>query len=225
MEGTTMSDMRRMMMMFTRPVEGGGGGGDDPTPVLPYDAQVEYLQSSGTQYIQIQDVIYNSSNKYVFEGHLNFASNPTTNQYMGWDAGGMIGWVGNKGWFDGYDLSTYISAPYNTDANISLTINSGTSTYTVFSIDGYTSLSRPHSSLTNYAKSNPYTLFGFWSKTTFAKISIRIYDFKVYINDTLAHDLIAVRKNGVGYMYDKVSGKLFGNSGTGSFTYGNDVTN
>ena len=38
-----MSDMRRMMMMFTRPVEVG--------PVLPYGAKVEYLRSSGAQYI------------------------------------------------------------------------------------------------------------------------------------------------------------------------------
>lgn len=35
-------------------------------------------------------------------------------------------------------------------------------------------------------------------------------------------DLIPVRKNGVGYMYDKVSGQLLGNSGTGAFSYGPD---
>jgi hypothetical protein len=35
-------------------------------------------------------------------------------------------------------------------------------------------------------------------------------------------DLIPVRKDGVGYMYDKVSGNLLGNSGTGDFVIGPD---
>lgn len=33
-------------------------------------------------------------------------------------------------------------------------------------------------------------------------------------------DLIAVAKDNVGYMYDRVSGQLFGNAGTGSFVLG-----
>ena len=35
-------------------------------------------------------------------------------------------------------------------------------------------------------------------------------------------NLIPVRKDGVGYMYDRVSGQLFGNSGTGNFILGPD---
>ena len=46
----------------------------------------------------------------------------------------------------------------------------------------------------------------------------------MFNNTILVHDFISVRKNGVGYLYDKVSGRLFGNSGSGTFTYGNDVT-
>lgn len=34
---------------------------------------------------------------------------------------------------------------------------------------------------------------------------------------------IPVRVGTTGYMYDSVSGRLFGNAGTGNFTYGNDV--
>jgi hypothetical protein len=42
--------------------------------------------------------------------------------------------------------------------------------------------------------------------------------------DTPVRDYIPVRKNGVGYLYDKVSGNLFGNVALNSaFTYGNDV--
>ena len=41
------------------------------------------------------------------------------------------------------------------------------------------------------------------------------------INSTF--DMIPVRVGTVGYMYDKVSGQLFGNSGTGAFLYGLDI--
>ena len=50
----------------------------------------------------------------------------------------------------------------------------------------------------------------------------RFYAIKIWENDTLVRDMIPVRKGTTGYMYDKVSGNLFGNSGTGDFILGND---
>ena len=44
-----------------------------------------------------------------------------------------------------------------------------------------------------------------------------------YLSDgTTTLDLIPVRKDGVGYMYDKISGKLFGKEETGNFIIGPD---
>lgn len=50
----------------------------------------------------------------------------------------------------------------------------------------------------------------------------RFYYLKIWDNDNLVADFIPVRKGTTGYMYDKVSGNLFGNSGTGDFILGND---
>lgn len=44
------------------------------------------------------------------------------------------------------------------------------------------------------------------------------------INDEVVLDMIPVRIEQVGYMFDRVSGELFGNSGTGDFVLGNDIT-
>jgi hypothetical protein len=54
--------------------------------------------------------------------------------------------------------------------------------------------------------------------------SFKCYSFKIYDTDgtTLLRDFIPVRKNGVGYLYDRVSGELFGNAGTGDFVLGPD---
>ena len=43
--------------------------------------------------------------------------------------------------------------------------------------------------------------------------------------DEIVLDLIPVRVGNVGHMYDRVSGKLFGNAGTGDFAVGDDVQN
>lgn len=54
-------------------------------------------------------------------------------------------------------------------------------------------------------------------------IGCRIYSFKVRNASTLLCDLFPVRIGQVGYMYDAVSGKLFGNIGTGNFVLGPDL--
>jgi hypothetical protein len=46
---------------------------------------------------------------------------------------------------------------------------------------------------------------------------------KIWDNGVLVRDFIPVRKGTVGYLYDRVSGKLFGNAGTGDFVLGPDV--
>lgn len=41
-----------------------------------------------------------------------------------------------------------------------------------------------------------------------------IYGVKYWRNDELIYDLIPVRKGGIGYLYDKISGQMFANKGT-----------
>lgn len=51
-----------------------------------------------------------------------------------------------------------------------------------------------------------------------------LYYLKCYDqNGTLVRDFIPVRVGQIGYLYDKVSGKLFGNAGTGNFVCGPDI--
>lgn len=51
---------------------------------------------------------------------------------------------------------------------------------------------------------------------------MRISSCRIYDNNVLVRDYISVRKGTVGYMYDRVSGQLFGNVGTGAFDVGPD---
>jgi hypothetical protein len=46
---------------------------------------------------------------------------------------------------------------------------------------------------------------------------------RIWSGNTLVGDYIPVRVGQVGYMYDRVSGQLFGNVGSGDFILGNDI--
>ena len=51
----------------------------------------------------------------------------------------------------------------------------------------------------------------------------RIYSIVLMLNNEIIYDAIPVRIGRIGYMYDRVSGELFGNMGTGEFILGPDV--
>lgn len=197
------------------------GGGAAP---LPYDTEVEYLQSSGNQWIEIESMKYNASNSYRIEcGVMNLSTAAT---YNGWDAGGSFGFFrsaytnGNGNFFGPTSVDTY--------ADITLVINSGSSSQTnmtvVVNSNSYSN-SRAHGSLGTYASNKGYYLFAMYSRGSITgKTSERIYYCKLYINDSLVCDLIPVRIGTVGYMYDKISRQLLANAGTGDFILGSDKT-
>ena len=54
---------------------------------------------------------------------------------------------------------------------------------------------------------------------------VRMYNFKIYDNDTLVRDFIPVLDdNGIPCMYDKVEDKFYYNMGTGQFIAGPVIT-
>lgn len=53
--------------------------------------------------------------------------------------------------------------------------------------------------------------------------AFKMYSLVINQADVLVRDFIPVRYRGVGYLYDRVSGRLFGNQGSGEFVIGADV--
>lgn len=188
---------------------------------LPYDAEVEYLESTGTQYIDTG--IIPDANTGIY-AKLE-PSNTTDTYAIGLrDTTGDTRWCigySNFGWYWGY--GTYLSShdritSFNVDAKLNwladgeLIVTDGTNTKTY----ALPSLS--------FTPSNNIRLFG--SAGVSASYSVwsgKIYGVQISQGSNIIMSLIPARVGQVGYMYDKVSGQLFGNSGTGSFTIGNDV--
>lgn len=190
-------------------------------PPLPYDAQVTYLESTGTQYINTG--IYPTSD-YTFDCKVTTTVDKYNCVYWGVRSGGTYSsnnlqcYLNSNGTVTDSSkrihlYSTKTSNSSNWDSGIIPVVN------TLYSLKNMTVVS------TMQTMTYPIVLFGFNVMGTINTSSgkCRISSWIAYSNGEKVMELIPVRVGQIGYMYDKVSGELFGNAGTGSFILGNDV--
>lgn len=181
----------------------------------PYDAKVEYLQSSGTQYINIDFMPTDlTKTECVFTATLN------NRRLYGCRNGAnyeVIAYGGSYG----------IIVRFCNSANKYHKLGSTSPHKVIVSkqriyIDDWSTTNIKQDS---FSTNRDIILFGYTIEDGSASTlsTAAIYSFKLWENDVLMRDLIPVRIGTTGYMYDKVSKRMFGNSGTGSFTLGNDV--
>lgn len=211
-------------MIAARQIAFGGG------KRKPYDAEIEYLESTGAQYIDTGVILNNDygiditfapmeSTDNVRE-HGVFASSSGQNhnvmQIHAGTAGSGVGlWMPST--------VTIVVNPITIGTYQHWQINLNNSSEVV--INGFVKAStRP-----TEATKCPYSVYlfarnvsGVVKAQSFSRM--RLSSWIVYNgNGVIVQDLIPVRVGSVGYMYDKVSGKLFANSGTGEFVLGPDV--
>lgn len=188
---------------------------------LPYDAEVEYLQSNGTQYINTGVKVDNTFTFYTKVAALS--SSATT--YWG---------ARNSGTYSSRGQQCYLQNNPATTATqtIHLWTDSTSKSYQSNSWDsGITPVidtMNELSAITCYSGlgqfTYPITLFALNAIGTISYSSCRIGLWVAYSGCTKVAEMIPVRVGQVGYMYDRVSGVLFGNAGTGSFILGPDIT-
>ena len=201
-----------------------GGGGEKP---LPYDAEVEYIQTDGKAYI---DTGIKTSSSLTFDLNLYIPSHGTQAVWMFGSrisaSSGMMAYLNDpssnrKNWRYGgrmFQVNPMLS-PGNYNFKNTASVN-------VLTINDTITLSAPSATFTsNY---NFYLLtLNIGGVPALINIGngARIMPSKIYLSGVLVRDYIAVRKDGIGYLYDKVSGELFGNANSeGAFSYGNDKT-
>lgn len=88
-------------------------------------------------------------------------------------------------------------------------------------VDGYLVYTIP-SGMVNPTSFNEYTSF-FGYATANRSVKGKMFGAKYWKNGELVLDLIPVRKGQIGYMYDKINRKFYGNAGSGEFGLGRDV--
>ncbi len=195
--------------------------------------RVEYLESSGTQYIDTGYIPTNTTGVQV--KHTICADNSTDNLIFGCrESSGDTRFWEDIDWTNtdtiGWGFNSY--SPTTTGARFPI---SGMAGQTVVSsmnfmnnragcVNGVTydtslatkTLSTMTRSICLFAADYAGTMSFF--------TSCKIFSCQISEGSTLVRSFIPVRdENNVGYMFDEVTGQLFGNAGSGSFGIGNDL--
>lgn len=191
----------------------------------PYDARVEYLESTGTQSINTL-IKPNSQTEFDLKIHVlskrllfGGLDSPTNNAFI--ITGGNMQNTNATLFFRNTGSNNESIDNYNVYIIHTYSFKGGK-----FIIDNVIIANLPEQVQTDTA---PFSIYLFTRDTNghpdinFQCIA-RIYLFKCYQNNTLIQELIPVRVGNVGYMYDTISGKLFANAGTGEFILGPDIT-
>lgn len=184
--------------------------GPDKSP-LPYDAEIEYLESTGTQWVDtginlrnmmqaqmsFNTTALHSVNEALFGVWYDNVSVP---QFMLWiRSTNKWGVSGSSISVSGVTNNANVSA--NTDYNVTISA---------------TASQASDATLYVFARNN--------DRNDYVPSTIKLYSLKITVDNSLVRDFIPVRVEQTGYLYDRVSGELFGNDGTGSFTLGPDKT-
>ena len=198
------------------------GGG-----TLPYDAEIQYIESTGTQWINTG--YYPNKNSKIrvvwmpveitnsgYFGSRSIDSSTTSLSRMTcttFSNGSQFAFaMSYNGWVSDRFSLTAGNLYECTAENGNYSCNATKYTSTV---------------LSSFSTGQPFLLSRYYTGSDSAgyfNSKIRIYIFQVWESGELILNLIPVRVGQVGYMYDKVSEELFGNDGTGTFTLGLDVT-
>ena len=183
------------------------------TSSLPYDSKVEYLASDGNAYINTGITVNRGAVKFLID--MNIPSNSLSgNQVvhgMGTTAPNWFGQANGK-----YGAGGTANSSIDIGQRV-LVLLDYSDTKLTLTIDGNYIGYRNNTVINNAS----YKLFKNGNYT----VPSILYSFKALDNnDNILMELLPVRKNGEGYLYDEVSGTLFGNNGTSNFTYGNDIT-
>lgn len=201
-----MSIFRRRLMM---------GQGES---VLPYDSEVEWLggdrashidtgmKASGILHIKTYLVdFFSSVSGYWPFGGRNAYNNNAYGIFVATDSQKLtVAYNGSTNSFNRY--TSYPSSCWVEMKSGSIKVGSTTHTFTA----------------KTFTSSYNVILFGLNNGGSLLRNTSKIG--KTFITDgTTTLDLIPVRVGTVGYMYDKLSGRLLGNDGSGTFILGNDI--
>ena len=180
--------------------------------------QVEYLKSTGTQYINV-GFKPNQDTRIVLDVNSPLVSGPV------WLFGART--AADSKTYNFLCQGSKYRSDYNDNSSTSLTINpSGRfeidKDKNITKINGSTASTIPYG-----AFQCEYSLYLFSNNNagaTGAGASISIYSCKIYDNGTLVRDLIPARNSsGTFGLYDTVNGTFYTNQGSGAFTAGADI--
>lgn len=192
----------------------------------PYDAELEYLETTGTQWISTPLKISSQGRLQIDASFNNWTGSAAEcvwcgRAFSGNQAINAIALFKNANGTLGWDVrptgsTSRIVVTYSGDSNRhSFKQEAG-----VLYIDG-TQVATTTATVTESGGALYLFASNYTDGSMTSPASGRLYSAEYWdVDGNLVLKLVPVKKNGVGYMFDKVSGQFFGNAGTGAFGLG-----
>lgn len=184
---------------------------------LPYDAEIEYLRGTGTQYIDTNE--YGNKETAMEVDFIPLKYGGTFDGVFGSRITG-----GNTNSISVFASASSASQRFGSQATSHAFIKDVRYRVRLDKNGIYENdiTLRAWQQINDFTTPSTLKLFSVGT-TGFILFNGNIYSAKIWQSGNLIFDFIPVRVGQVGYMYDKVSGQLFGNAGTGDFILGNDI--
>ena len=200
---------------------------------IPYEADILYLESTGTQWIDTG--IYPTIN-LSFEITLQRTNTPSGDELAfgsrrsGGGAKEDFSLWTNTASGRGFAVH-YAYTPTSTEDSSWVYKNSIVDTFhkvfvtpQTISVDDVVCYTWKNQNRTEFTSLSSLGVFCMKTENTIdPRLFIgKVSSVKIWNGNTIVFDAIPIRKGTTGYLYDKVSGQLFGNAGTGEFVLGPD---
>lgn len=222
-EYTSIEGMDKLYKKKTQPEVDTEGDGEENLTLLPAEyQQVEYIQSTGTQYI---DTGYtpNSNTNIIFDFEYESGTSdkyiPILGQRINYTEKLFVLWVNSS--------TGNVSVNFDTTDTMGIADTNGFGRHTYKNVGGNFYLDDQLIAEVSYNDfEGAYTLAVFGLKTGASTAEVRelcgkAYSLKVYDNDILVRNLVPCYRisDNVAGMYDTVNDVFYTNSGTGTFSY------
>jgi len=205
---------------------------DDILEGTPYYTQLEFIQSTGLQYINTEITAKSSiSIKIVFEASNNGSDFQSV---FGGDGGSSKSYKGLA-----FDINSQGKFSYNYYGGTQIYVNSKIVRYgnklifqnkynigVISSIENSQSqsLASSYSTIFNYNDVDLYLFASSREGNAICHSNLKLYSCQIWDNEELVRDFIpAKNENGVVCLYDKVNKKFYYNQGTGDFIGGDEI--
>lgn len=206
-----------------------------------YDSKIEYLQSTGAQWIDTKILAYTPDSYKIICKVVNIDNNRkiicgsfigASDRSLALEFGGssnrypriLRGWVSDSN--TNTNLWTSTAMDLNVDIDIQWEWDPNTKKLTIIGSDGQHNVndSVTFSSALSYNSAQTFYLFkDHRSGGSEIAYPLQIKQLQLYHNNTLVRNFIPVRVGQIGYLFDKVTERLFKNDGTGNFILGPDI--
>ena len=194
--------------------------------VLPYDAEIEFLQSSGTQYILIAPNFVSLTDDITLEFQLLNGSGLHIFGFDSSNGGGRCcvqfyeNYIQSRCATQALQISTRAYTAYDFTSRFRCYLSRNKRQ--VWKND--TLMSENTSDGGSFTTMNGTVLAVFESAPLYnSKAKMKLYSLLWKRNDIPLYDMIPVRVGTTGYLFDRVSGELFANAGSGDFILGPDI--